>query len=127
MYLTYDEFENMGGSIAEEVFPRFEMKARKRLDAVTFGRLMDENPARECVKMCMCELISAMYEDERVAGASGREVSAVANDGVSVTYASGGGDGAAHGGGARYTGIVRNWLTGEVDTNGVSLIYAGVI
>ena len=120
MYLTYDEYENMGGSMDDALFPRFELKARKRIDAMTFGRVAGEKPARQSVKMCAYELIGAMYADETGAGLSGREVAAVSNDGVSVTYATGGTAG------ARYANIVRAWLTGETDANGVHLLYCGV-
>lgn len=122
MYLTYDEFENMGGSMSEDAFPRFELKARRRIDAVTFGRLQNETPVREAVRYCMFDLIQAMHEDEANAGFSGRDITAMSNDGVSVSYASG----AQSGSGSRYGNIVRAWLTGETDAYGVSLIYAGV-
>ena len=120
MYLTYDEYMQMGGNIDAALFPRFEAKARKRIDALTFGRLIDESPVRESVRMCMFELIQAMYEDEALAGASGRDVSAASNDGVSVTYD------ASRSAPARYGAIVRGWLLGETDAHGCNLMYAGV-
>lgn len=121
MYLTYEEYTGMGGSMDAALFPRLELKARKRIDAMTFGRLMQEDPVRRCVQMCMYELIGAMQADETDAGFSGREVSAASNDGVSVTYAAGSTSG------ARYAGIIRAWLTGETDANGVHLLYCGVV
>lgn len=128
MYLTYDEYKGMGGSMDAALFPRFELKARKRIDAMTFGRLQGENGARECVKHCMFELIQAMQEDEANVGFSGREISSMSNDGVSVTYASGNSQtGMQNGSGARYAGIVRAWLTGETDACGNNILYAGVI
>lgn len=128
MYLTYDEYEDMGGGMDAALFPRFEAKARKRIDAMTFGRVRRDNPVRECVKNCMFELIQAMHEDETNVGFSGREISSMSNDGVSVTYASGNSQtGMQNGSGARYAGIVRTWLTGETDACGNNILYAGVI
>ena len=128
MYLTYDEYEDMGGGMDAALFPRFEAKARKRIDAMTFGRVRRDNPVRECVKNCMFELIQAMHEDETNVGFSGREISSMSNDGVSVTYASGNSQtGTQNGSGARYAGIVRTWLAGETDACGNNILYAGVI
>lgn len=128
MYLTYDDFIRMGGDMEDALFPRFEMKARKRIDAMTFGRLQGESEVRECVKHCMFELVQAMHEDETNVGFSGREISSMSNDGVSVTYVTGNAQtGAQNGSGARYAGIVRAWLTGETDACGNNILYAGVI
>ena len=120
-YLTIDEYREMGGSMDEAAFKRHEMKARRLIDRLTHGRIRDEDPARQTVKMCMFELMRAQAEDESIAGGSGREVAAVSNDGVSVSYA-------AQEGGAqkRYADIVRSWLDGESAESGVSLLYCGV-
>lgn len=127
MYLTYDEYKGMGGSMDAALFPRFELKARKRIDVITFGRLQGEKDVRECVKHCMFELVQAMHEDEVNVGFSGREISSMSNDGVSVTYASGNSQtGTQNGSGARYADIVRTWLMGETDAYGNNILYAGV-
>jgi hypothetical protein len=127
MYLTHDEYTRMGGDMDAALFIRLEAKARKRIDAMTFGRLQGENDVRECVKHCMFELVQAMHEDEINVGFSGREISSMSNDGISVTYASGNSQtGVQNGSGARYAGIVRMWLTGETDACGDNLLYAGV-
>ena len=128
MYLTYDEYDEMGGIMDDVLFKRFEAKARKLIDAMTFGRLQGNMPVRESVKNCMFELVQAMHEDETNVGFSGREISSMSNDGVSVTYVTGNSQtGAQNGSGARYAGIVRTWLTGETDACGNHVLYAGVI
>lgn len=119
MYLTYDRYQEKGGCIEAAQFPRFEAKARRQIDAMTFGRLQGESPVRDSVSNCMYELIEAMSADEQLAGMSGREIAAVSNDGVSVTFA-------AAGTSRRYSAIVRFWLAGETDFCGNSLMYAGV-
>lgn len=123
MYLTYDRYQELGGCMDAALFPRFEAKARSRIDAMTFGRLRGETPARDSVVNCMFELVEAMHADEQLAGASGREIAAVSNDGVSVTYAGGA---ATAGVSRRYSAIVRTWLAGETDSCGNNLMYAGV-
>lgn len=125
MYLTYDEYENMGGSAAEDLYPRLEAKARAQLNRVTFGRIVGEKPVRENVKYCMFDLISAIEADEGMGGLTiGREVASMSNDGVSVSFtASGSGGGTSA---ARYTAIVRSWLADETTACGIPLLYAGV-
>lgn len=123
MYLTHEEYTAMGGSIDAALFPRFEAKARMYIDVLTHGRLCGETEARENVRFCMYDLITAMHADESASGAPGREIASMSNDGVSVAYASGNGTGTAS---ARYTGIVRTWLLNEAAACGIPLMYAGV-
>lgn len=127
MYLTYDEYEEMGGTMDEDVFDRFEMKARRLIDRATRGRIISETPVRDCVKYCAYELVAAMYADESLAGiAAGRDIAAVSNDGVSVSFATGNAENAATAANARYFAAIRAWLDGETTASGVHLLYAGV-
>ena len=122
MYLTHDEYLDMGGNIDEEdVFKRFELKARAQIDRVTFGRLVNESPVRESVKNCMYDLVSTAAADEQLGASSyGRDVASMSNDGVSISFSTG--KGAA----SRYNSIVRMWLANEVTACGLPLLYAGV-
>lgn len=123
MYLIYDDYIAMGGTINAALYSRFEMKARKLVDMLTHGRLEGEKPVRESVKCCMYELIQMMYADE-VSGSGGREIAGVSNDGVSISYAiSQNGAGSPT---ARYMNYIRTWLSGETTKSGVYLLYAGV-
>ena len=129
MYLTLDEFTDMGFSVDldEAVYARLEAKARSYIDRLTFGRLKNENPLRESAKHCMYELISALYADESYGGiALGREIASMSNDGMSVSFASSASAGSARSLSARYTGIVRTWLASECDSTGTSLMFPGV-
>lgn len=121
-YLSFDNFEDYGGSgVGEEAFRRLEMKARRLIDRMTHGRLASEKTVRDNVKMCMFELIGAMAASEAETGYGGRELAAMSNDGVSVTYA-----GNAGGFEKRLADIVRMWLDSETTEDGVNLMYAGV-
>ena len=123
MYLTHDEFVEMGGSMDAAHFARYETKARNLINVITHDRLRNENPVRDVVRYCMFELISGMQSNEAVAGPSGREVASMSNDGVSVTFATGTAQSGVFGG---YSAIVRAWLLNETDANGTPLMYAGV-
>lgn len=119
MYLTYDEFVNMGGTAEAASFNRMEHKARAIIDLMTFERVRYENPVRDAVKYACFDLIQAMQAEETTA-ANGGEIASVSNDGVSITYA------AAKSAGARQKEIIRGWLGAETTDCGVPLLYAGV-
>ena len=106
-------------------FARLEAKAEHIVHRATHGRIRDETPAREPVRMCAFELIEAMNAGEQAAGLSGREIAGMSNDGVSVTYAQGAG-GAQAARQDRQAGILREWLLDETDAGGTPLLYAGV-
>lgn len=94
MYLTYEEYQNMGGTLDETVFNNFEFQASTKIDWYTFNRLENEDNIPEKVKKCMFNLIMLLQE---IANASGNDginagtgadatVSSYSNDGVSVSY-----------------------------------------
>lgn len=121
-YLTLGDFVRYGGSnIGEKLFERFELKARRLIDQLTHNRLHGEKTVRECVTMCMVELVGAMVAEEADGGAGAKEIASMSNDGVSVTYRQDSG-GSRH----RQVMIVRSWLEGEEAENGIPLLYAGV-
>lgn len=121
-YITISQFEDMGGSADEAAFSRLELKARRLIDAATHGRIQDENPVREAVKMCAFELIAMFAASESTNGVGGKEVASASNDGVSISYTASEGQSMA----ARQKAIIRDWLGGETTQSGVSLLYCGV-
>lgn len=127
-YLEFKSYAEMGGNLdSADAYTRAEAKARRLIDRVTHNRLVDETPVRECVKYCMYYLISAIVADDNMNDiASGREIAAMSNDGVSVTFASGEAGNGAQAAQSRYMGIIRGWLDGETTASGVHLLYAGV-
>lgn len=127
MYLEHSEFEDMGGTVNEDSFPRYEAKARMLIDRATHGRLTKETPVRNNVKYCMFELISAIAANESIGGvAAGRAVASMSNDGVSISFAQVGNDAGTRSDSIRFFAIIRTWLDGDTDTNGTPLLYAGV-
>lgn len=122
-YLDYDTYTDMGGSAHEASFARLELKARQVINHATHFRIANEEPVREAVRMCMFELIEAQSAAEQAGGMPGRDVAAMSNDGVSVTFAnSASGDSGAK----QRAAIITAWLAGEATADGVSLLYAGV-
>lgn len=116
MYLNYDEYEQMNGTLEEEVFAPLAMRAQKLIDRMTHGRLQGEESVRESVKQAMFCLIGAMAEAD---SHGGRAVQALTNDGVSIKYMPGSVL-------LQYRQIVREFLADEKSAAGVGLMYAGV-
>lgn len=124
MYLTYDQYKDLGGQIPEAAYEIYAARADAIITRMTHGRIRNEDPVRACVRYAAYALTEAIYDDVRQ-GADGRAITSVSNDGVSVSYASGSLPAAAEQM-QRYTGIARLYLEFETDANGVYLLYAGV-
>lgn len=96
MYLTYDEYNNMGGQALEETaFNQLEFEARTQIDWWTFGRLKNQSTYPEAVKRCMVKLIELLDKQQKVmlidaVDEDGNVVAGLmahqSNDGVSATY-----------------------------------------
>jgi len=96
MYLTYDEYIQMGGEALEDTaYENLEFEARTQIDWWTFGRLKNEANQQEAVKRCMYKLIELLDKQQKVlmvdavdedgnikAGLMAHQ----SNDGVSSTY-----------------------------------------
>ena len=57
-YLTYTEYQSLGGTLQETPFNLLEYEARKEIDINTQGRLVNETTIPEEVKLCVMNLIS---------------------------------------------------------------------
>ena len=96
MYLTYDDYIQMGGEKLEETaFENLEFEARSQVDWWTFGRLQKMKTLPEAVKRCMFKLITLIDKQQKVlmvdaVDEDGNVVAGLmahqSNDGVSATY-----------------------------------------
>ena len=89
-YLEYDEYLELGGSLAETPFNILEFEARRKIDERTFGRLKGiENIPIE-VKMCVYALINTLNSYSMDSTSSrNKNIASESTDGYSVSYASG--------------------------------------
>jgi hypothetical protein len=117
VYLTYEEYSGYGGTLDEFAYSRYEFKARQIIDSLTHGRISNDDPVRQAVKLAMVDLVNAIADD---AGNNGREIQSMGNDGVSVAYTTAG---SAR---ARHAEIVCDYLENETTDEGVPILYAGV-
>ena len=134
MYLTYEEYQDMGGTLDETAFTDFEFHARVKVDWYTFNRLQRETEFPEAVKRCMYQLIKLLQEvaQANVTGATSADgavaagVASQSNDGVSISYNTLSARDAADMAGKQIQDTVTQYLQGIMNSLGHKLLYRGV-
>lgn len=97
MYLTYAEYQNMGGTLEEATFDDLAYEAQTYIDWVTFRRLQEEgSDIPEAVKKCMYHIIKLIANKLAALQANpngleehnseGAGIESQSNDGVSISY-----------------------------------------
>lgn len=92
MYLTYDEYQSMGGTMDFSSYDNFEFEAESVVNWYTFNRLANDRVIPEAVKRLMKYLIDTAWEKSKLlnpssdGGTSGLAVASQSNDGVSISY-----------------------------------------
>lgn len=66
-YLTYEEYQSLGGSLSQTPFNLLEFEARRQIDGRTQNRLVNEVNIPQQVKICIYNLINALqlYTNEQ--------------------------------------------------------------
>jgi hypothetical protein len=85
MYLTFEEYQKLGGKLSEPLFTRAEMNARMLIDKLTQNRLQSykaDDPVWEQVKFLVLELIERGY----MGRLNGGDITSESNDGRSKSY-----------------------------------------
>lgn len=121
MYLTHQEYQDMGGTLDSAAFFRWEYSARALVDQHTFKRVSRMATTPESVKRLMVELIG-------MAERQGKEqetpsVTSFSTDGYSESYAK---PMTAIEAANAMTALIVQYLSGETDDNGTPLLYRGV-
>lgn len=96
MYLTYDEYVEMGGTLDESTFDDLAFEACAKVDWYTFNRLRGEtaDSLPEAVRRCVYRLIAMIQEQQSATMPSTQStdggiqagIASQSNDGVSVSY-----------------------------------------
>ena len=82
-YLTYAEYQALGGSaIGEMPFNLLEFEARRQIDIRTFNRIKDNETIPQEVKLCEYELINSISSFKNATDS----VASENTDGYSVSY-----------------------------------------
>lgn len=80
MYITFEEYEALGGKCDMATFPTLEMQARYKLDYWTQDRITETD---EKIRLCMKLIIDTFFEKEN----GEEDVASFSNDGISVSFA----------------------------------------
>ena len=95
MYLTYAEYQAMGGALDETTFNDLEFEAEALVNWYTFNRLKKDTTFPEELKRLMKFLINLAYAKATMMGIGdsassqagvGKTIASQSNDGVSVSY-----------------------------------------
>ena len=135
MYLTYDEYLDMGGETLEETaFENLEFEARAIIDWWTFNRLQNETSYPEAVKRCIIKLISLIKakQDALVVNPQAADGTIQAglehqsNDGVSTTYNVMSARSAYDVSNKEIESVIKMYLSGIRNSLGRKVLYRGI-
>jgi hypothetical protein len=144
MYLTFSEYQDMGGTLDETAFKDLEYDAESTINWYTFNRLKRPEWASvletEELKKCMYQLIRLkQMEYELLASSSGVSIGGIAwtkeagitqesNDGVSTSYNTlSSGELMAYLNGTKTKqDLVDRYLNGIVNDLGQEILYRGI-
>lgn len=88
-YLTYEEYESLGGTLDEMPFNILEFEARRKINERTQNRLKNIEEMPQEVKICVYDLINTMNKYNLSDNSTSSNISSENTDGYSVTYKSG--------------------------------------
>ena len=84
-YLTYQEYQLLGGTLEEMPFNLLEYNARKKIDERTFGRLVDKGQEYQEVKLCVYNMIITLNSYSSY-DTQNKAISSESTDGYSISY-----------------------------------------
>ena len=85
-YLTYAEYQELGGSaIGEMPFNLLEFEARRQINIRTFNRLDSEDIPQE-VKLCVYALINGLSDFATASSNASGNIASENTDGYSISY-----------------------------------------
>ena len=133
MYLSYEEYREMGGTLDNTAFSNYLIDAETLIDWYTFNRLHNEIDIPVRVKQCVFKLISladmkakSFVLGREVDGTGNAAVSAQSNDGVSISYNTLSASQAFDLIKSESNQIVKQYLNGVVNSIGRKLLYRGI-
>lgn len=123
VYMTYEEYQDFGGTEDSSTFRVLEFKARKLIDYLTDSRVQDMTTVPEAVKLCQLSLMSMEAKAGTEAQIVTPAVTSFNVEGYSESYGNLPNADAAR---SQMADVVRSMLYGETDDYGVPLLYLGV-
>lgn len=121
-YLTYQEYVNYGGTVSQTAFPTLEFKARKQVDYLTANRVQNMKNIPESVKLCMVTIMNMDHATGAETQSVNPQKTSFNTDGYSESY---GHSLSADDTAKQIKKQITAMLYGELDDNGVPLLYRG--
>lgn len=118
-YLTYAEYKQLGGKLDEVPFNLLELRARKKVDERTLGRLKNLPNQITEVKACIFRLIEVMSNNDNK---KVDNITSENTDGYSVSY----GSVTSVEETKQYDDIIRDYLLTCQLEDGTPYLYCGV-
>ncbi len=85
-YLTYTEYSELGGTLAETPFNLLEYEARKQINIRTQNRLVNEETQTNEVKLCVFHLIEKINSYSNATNSASGNIASENTDGYSISY-----------------------------------------
>ena len=134
LYLTYDEYVDLGGTLDESSYTLYALDADAYIDWYTFNRLWGEETIPDKVNYCVYQLIrfieAKMNQILPPVNENGfnatAQVTRYSNDGVTVEYNVLHADEIYHNCSKEIDGILNRYLDGLVNSAGRKLLYRGL-
>lgn len=137
MYLTFEEYQNYGGTLSETAFNGVIYDAQIKIDYYTFNRLINDTEIGDKVKRATYKIIELIrdYNNymDKVKDMDKPIVKSSSNDGVSQTYGGYAGNTSMNDIKALSDKLdkdiyvaIRQYLNGERNQKGEVLLYRGV-
>ena len=134
MYLTYDEYKTMGGTLEEVPFNDFEFQAEVQINYATFSRLKTDNTFPNEVKRLTKYLVDLLEKQAAAfslgkgssSADSGAYVTSQSNDGVSVSYNGMSSTDLVTMCKTEVQSAIKNYLDGVTNEAGHKLLYRGL-
>lgn len=121
-YLSFEEYQELGGTLEEAPFNILEFEARKKIDQYTFGRLKELTKQIQEVRMCSYKIINLLNE---YSAFENKGISSENIDGYSVSY-SANGESTSKSKIEGIRSIIRTYLAECYLDDGTPYLYTGV-
>lgn len=135
MYLTYSQYQDMGGTLDETTFNLYEFEAEALINYYTFNRLKADVSFPSEVLRCMYALISLIEKKANAStlgnssGSNAQSSAAIAsqsNDGVSISYNTISAQALVEGTNKECENTIKMYLNGVTNELGRKLLYRGL-
>lgn len=135
LYLTYDEYIELGGELDETSYLPLALNANAYIDWYTFNRLWKEEVIPDRVKWCAYQLIKLLEAKANLltpnvsstGGINGNaQLKSMSNDGVSTEYAVFSADMLYDKADKAIENCINQYLNGVVGSAGRKLLYRGL-